>query len=108
MGTAYFAECSNCCLSRRLRVGSTRISHAQKCSYYPAICNTCKTLVEANVWKEPFVCSKCQGTDVVIYGDQTRDPMDFTKYRNTTDGEHLCPHCTRYTLRLSDLGLLTD
>ena len=107
MGTACFADCSTCGLHRRVSVGSTRISHAEKRRYFPAISDVCNTLVEANVWGAP-VCSKCQSTDVRLYGDQTRHPADTAQYRDIHEGKHLCPHCKNYTLVFEWSGVMTD
>jgi hypothetical protein len=108
MGSVYLANCSTCGFYRRVGVGSTRIEHAKKQRMFPAICNVCNTLVQANIWKEPFICSTCQTTDILIYGDRTRHPADTAHYRDHMDGKHLCPHCKNHALAFEDSWVITD
>lgn len=109
MGGLLIADCSNCGLTKGIRVGSTRWSHARKHKGFPALCKTCNELVEANVWKEPFVCTGCHGTDLVVYGYLTRDPQEITKDKSDgTEGHHLCPGCNQHALTFQDAGILTD
>ena len=109
MGSVVYANCHNCRLNQVLPVGVTRQSHEQRDSRFPAICRNCSGLVTANVWKQPFVCSTCLGTDIVLYGDQTRIPERVpSKWSGPLEGMHFCPRCEQYALSFEETGIMTD
>lgn len=109
MGTVYSFQCQTCGNAGRVFVGSTMASHKNRERFAPAICQDCKSLVEANVWGEPC-CAKCKGPRVVLYGKDTQNPAEPLPAisGNITANSHRCPSCGTYGLRFIPSGILAD
>ena len=121
MGQKMLAGCKLCDHSRVIvSVGGTR-SDFLTYDPFPAICKNCQELTSVNLRVEPLTCSVCQSTNVVQYGEATKNlKLELNKLRahwsNSVskmtvdlpgssgnrdyspwyDGQHLCPKCNQY------------
>ena len=120
MGQEILAGCALCGYSPgSVSVGGTR-GGFRTYNPFPAICNDCHSVTSVNRRETPLACTECNGTNVIEYGDATREsgkptvdetppveevldnvlrPPSGNKYVTKTpwcDGRHLCPKCNQY------------
>jgi predicted RNA-binding Zn-ribbon protein involved in translation (DUF1610 family) len=108
MGSAVTAKCQ-CGVSSQILVGGGMLTHT---SYFPCLCECCRSVVQVNLLAKPWRCPRCKGRRVIPYDDPTLsesgESIVTTWGSNLTDGKYRCPQCGQMTLHFEDAGLDWD
>ena len=108
MASVYSVECYKCGFRRPWITVGALMATVKTANYFPAFCKTCADLVSANIKPTPPVCTECNSSEIVVYGQKTRDPGDPLHHKSDLDGQHMCPSCREYTLRFFPSSILAD
>lgn len=89
--------CSACGLKVCLAVGGT-MANFKDVRWFPAACDTCRTVVEVNALAETPRCPECGSNNVSQFnkavGDEVARAFSHILYR----GPHDCPACNERSL----------
>ena len=108
MASVCSSDCDKCGFNRPWITLGALMKTFKTHNYFPALCKTCGDMVQANIKPSPPVCTKCNGSDIVLYGPETRDPLDSHNYKGSLDGLHLCPSCRSYSLHFEHQNIMAD
>lgn len=119
MGSQVIAQCP-CGLRVAVLIGGGKANYATTC-YGPALCESCRMVVQINVLEHEPRCPQCGAADPIPYDDPALGgaPGDAVVASwdavgeggwefSLSDGRYLCPACGRMTLTFADAGLLWD
>jgi len=89
--------------------------------YFPAYCDRCRELVEANLLAKPVECPMCGSSPVIPYDDEKlvgeigeeeveswNMEEDLGRELVLTDGTYFCPSCEEFKLRFKHGMLCWD
>ena len=119
MGSQVLAKCG-CGLEAEILIGGGMFNFKTTC-LFPCLCESCHSVVEANLLENPVQCPNCNAVNLIPY-DNPR--LSLTRGENEvaswymfnelgrelilTDGKYKCPACGQMTLSFSDSGLCFD
>jgi len=112
MGTEVIAHCE-CGLDATIMIGAGFADFPHVC-LFPAFCEKCRQVVQANLAKDPARCPECRSTDIFPYDEPALSKGDGTQTITRwgdhilTDAHYQCPACGNMTLRFAESGLLWD
>lgn len=113
MGIQIKARC-NCGVNTDVRIGGGMMDFTTTC-HFPCLCNTCHTIVQANLLAKNLQCAKCQSYDLLPYDDPqligtlgNRNLAEWNMQDSLgrelvlTDGTYKCPKCGKMSLIFND------
>ena len=119
MGSSVIGTCS-CGYETEAAVGGGMRNFKTSC-YFPCLCESCRTVVSANLLAAAPACPQCQGRALVAYDEpgmsqapgehkiaQWNVKEQLGRELLLTDGKYLCPKCHQMTLQFRDSGVRWD
>ena len=119
MGSLVIAVCE-CGYTAESAVGGGMATFKEIC-YFPAYCEQCHELVEADLLARPVNCPVCEGTPVTPYNDEKligeigeeeveswNMEEDLGRELVLTNGTYFCPACEEFKLRFKPGMLCWD
>jgi hypothetical protein len=94
MGSSSNASCPCGFFSRAVTTGSSR-AQLRKVDYGPAVCETCRTIVTADLLLPEAICGHCQSS-LKFYGSDGRNSVDCLRKSGAFNEGQLCRHCTEF------------
>lgn len=119
MGSLVIAVCE-CGYMAKSAIGGGMATFMEIC-YFPAYCEVCLELVEANLLAKPVECPVCDSSQVIPYddekligeiGEEEVEAWNMEEQLDRelvlTDGTYFCPSCEEFKLRFKPGMLCWD
>lgn len=119
MGSQVTATC-RCGLEVNVLIGGGMANFTTTC-YFPCLCEACHNIVQVNLFAKGKQCPKCKSPVPISYDDPrlSESPGEravaewnmqeqLGRELMLTDGNHMCPKCSKMSLRFRDSGLCWD
>jgi DNA-directed RNA polymerase subunit M/transcription elongation factor TFIIS len=116
MASEVKATCS-CGLEKTVLVGGFMFN--RNIEYFPAICSTCKDIIQVNLGAEKPSCSRCGSTEITplnirkerkwfFKGRTSNEIVERSGDNILTKEPYSCPRCNKNTLSFHRTGLMLD